>query len=459
MDASSGALDANRSLSRTWKKVMTDKRNERLWIIIAAAIIVRLVAALYLGDRVVALPGTYDQISYHTLAFRVLDGHGFTFETQWWPITAAGEPTAHWSFLYTLFLTVVYRLFGTHPLIARLIQAALVGFLQPLLAFLLGRRLAGERVGIVAALLTGFYAYFIYYAGALMTEPFYMTGILAALYMTLRLGEGQGGRQRTMLVIGLGLTSGVVILLRQLFLFFVPLLVLWWWWMSYRESRQVPIRHTIIVCAVIVVMIVPFTIYNYARFDQFVLLNTNAGYAFFWANHPIYGTQFEPILPPEMGSYEELIPPELRHLNEAALDRALLERGLGYVREDPGRYLLLSLSRIPSYFMFWPSAESGLISNVARLASFGLLWPFMVVGAGQALWRARRGVMPGGAVILLLLFASSYTAMHLLSWALIRYRLPVDAVMLVLAAAAIVEILGWLPHPAFRGRAISLPEH
>jgi hypothetical protein len=38
------------------------------------------------------------------------------------------------------------------------------------------------------------------------------------------------------------------------------------------------------------------------------------------------------------------------------------------------------------------------------------------------------------------LVAALYTAIHLLSWALIRYRLPVDAVMVIFAGSAVVDI-------------------
>ena len=31
-----------------------------------------------------------------------MTSHGFTFATDWWPATRVGEPTAHWSFLYTI---------------------------------------------------------------------------------------------------------------------------------------------------------------------------------------------------------------------------------------------------------------------------------------------------------------------------------------------------------------------
>jgi hypothetical protein len=109
---------------------------------------------------------------------------------------------------------------------------------------------------------------------------------------------------------------------------------------------------------VLIIFIFPFSVYNYARFHRFVLLNTNAGYAMYWANHPFYGTRFVPIL-----SYEEyynLIPPELVSLDEAAMDQALLRLGLHFIVDDPKRYLLLSLSRIPIYFEFWPSSGDGI---------------------------------------------------------------------------------------------------
>ncbi len=109
---------------------------------------------------------------------------------------------------------------------------------------------------------------------------------------------------------------------------------------------------------------------------------------------------------------------------------------------DPLRYLKLSLSRIPVYFMFWPSHESGFVSNLARVVSFGVLWPFMLYGLVRSFifrpWSFIR--LLADNAFLLQLFALVYTAIHLLSWALIRYRLPVDAVLLVFAALAIMDL-------------------
>jgi hypothetical protein len=43
---------------------------------------------------------------------------------------------------------------------------------------------------------------------------------------------------------------------------------------------------------------------------------------------------------------------------------------------------------------------------------------------------------------LLWLFMLFYTAIHVLSWALVRYRLPVDAILMLFAGLALWEL--WL---------------
>lgn len=444
------------------------KTRKLLVIIIAVSVLFRIAAAFYMGDEVTNLPGTNDQISYHTLALRVIDGHGFSFGEGWWPVTAADAPTAHWSFIYTLFLTLVYTLFGTDPMAARLIQAILVGIIQPLLVFSIGSTLFNESVGLVSAAITAVYVYFIYYAAALMTEPFFICAVLAVILLALSLvrilGEKPAGYSPMRILLQsavFGLLLGCTVLLRQVFLMFVPLLFLWMLWVLRKAHFLKAIGVLTISGVMVTTMVLPITYYNYTRFNKFVLLNTNAGYAFFFANHPIYGTHFEPILPAEMGHYDDLVPTELRQLDEAALDQALLARGIRFVIEDPLRYLLLSASRIPVFFMFWPSSESGIISNLSRVGSFGLFWPFMVYGTALTLFSKERKFRLTSPVSLLLAFSAAYIAIHIFSWALIRYRLPVDAVMIIFAGLALVHIYQRIregtKHEAIQSESVNPP--
>ena len=438
-----------------------ERKNYVLLGIIAGAVLLRLGAASLLGNPVVALPGITDQVSYHALASRLEGGYGFTFDIGWWPYTAAGEPTAHWSYLYTLFLAGIYAIIGIHPLVARIIQAVLGGILMPLFAYRIARQVFRhlpdvQIISLIAAAWIALYGYFIYYAAALMTETFYIIGILWTLGCALRIQnqasieEDKKTSVKPGLWIELGLALGFTAMLRQVFILFIPFLFVWLLWVflhrtSQSESparRAFPelLRGGLICAAVLVLLIAPITLYNYSQFNQFVLLNTNAGFAFFWGNHPVYGDHFVPILTPDMGSYQALIPEELRSLNEAALDQDLLKLGIGFIISDPIRFIKLSITRIPAYFMFWPSISSSLPSNLTRVLSFGLALPFMILGI--AIWvqdvkKRHFWAVPG---VLLLLFMVVYSAIHLLSWALIRYRLPVDAVGLVFAARGLYWI-------------------
>jgi hypothetical protein len=434
-----------------------------LAIILLLAVLVRVGSALFQGEAVETLPGVYDQVSYDSLARRVVEGHGFSFGEDHWPATRAGEPTAHWSFLYTLYLAGVYALFGAHPLIARLIQAVIAGLLHTWLAWRIGRRLFGNSAGLIAAALSAFYIYFFYYAGSLITEPFYLTCVLWVFDVTLRLAAdhpraSQQPNQRWKQWLELGLAVGVTALLRQLFLLFVPFLYLWLWWQLAQPHRSTsndepwwqrwlkPIGGFVVATLLIALLIAPWTVRNYRAFGTLVPLNTNAGYVFFWGNHPIYGTHFIGILPADGPSYYQLIPKELLPLNEAKLDQALLKLGLQFIKDDPRRYLLLSVSRVQEYFKFWPSADSGRVSNLARVGSFGLMLPFMLYGLYLTLVvRLRTYTTEQRATLFLLcLFMVVYTSIHLLTWTLIRYRLPVDTLLLLFAAVGLLHIFSRL---------------
>jgi hypothetical protein len=194
---------------------------------------------------------------------------------------------------------------------------------------------------------------------------------------------------------------------------------------------------------VLVISIVPFTLRNTAAYGQFLLLNSNAGYAMFSAQHPMHGTEFR-----EFDAAP--IPDELVGQNEAQLDKELMQRGIGFVLAEPGRYLMLSLSRVVDYFEFWPTPDTALLNNVGRVGSIGLLLPFMLIGLWLALRHGGPRSMGGwrafaqSPLALISLFMLVYSVLHIFTWAMPRYRLPVDAVALPLAALAIASVVNWL---------------
>lgn len=392
-----------------------------LILIILGAILLRVPPALYMGDEVTVLPGIHDQVSYDALAQSLLAGQGYSFPQKWYPFTPADTPTAHWSFAYPLYLAGVYAIVGYHPLVARLLQGTISSVLICSLIYLIGRRVMDEMTGLVAAGIAAIYGYFIYYNVALMTETYFIVCVLLALHLSLELKEKPTlGRW-----VGLGLTLGAATLLRQTILIFVPFLLTW----LFIELKNGPVRwwQFSIPIVVMTLMIAPWTIRNYVVYQEFLPLNSNVGYALYASNNPHLGTDWrnENIVVP--------IPEELSGQNEAQMNNALTQKGVEFILADPGRYIWLTLDKSLEYFKFWPSEESSIISNLTRVLSFGLFLPFMLLGLylSRSRWRS---------FAVLYLFIVVHTGIHLLSWPAPRYRLPVDAVLMVFAGLTLIEL-------------------
>jgi len=398
------------------------KNKQLLTLILVAALLIRIPIALLMGDSVTVLPGIHDQVSYDALARSLMDGRGYSFTEKWYPFTPAFTPTAHWSFIYPPYLAGIYAVAGYHPLVARLVQAMLGGALICFLIYLIGRRVADEATGLVGAALAAVYGYFVYYNAALMTETFFMALVLLSLYLGLEVKEKPTAARWALL----GLTLGLAGLLRQTVLLFVPFLLFWLFWELKKDGIRW--RYFLIPIAVIILIIAPWSIRNYLVFDQFLLLNSNAGYALYASNNPNLGSDWrnELVVVP--------VPEELAGQNEAQLDRALTKKGIEFILADPERYLRLTLDKSLEYFKFWPSSDSSQISNLNRVLSFGLYLPFMLFGLWLSLARWR-------SFAVLYLFIVIHTGIHLLSWPAPRYRLTVDAVLMVFASLAVIELV------------------
>ena len=296
---------------------------------------------------------------------------------------------------------------------------------------------------LLSALLAAVYLFFVMFSASLMTETFYISALLwslergLALQQSLR-SEHSTGRQVLIIGLGLGAALGVATLLRQSILPWAPVMGLWLLWRGWRHGKLgAAFQAMMLAAAIVIACILPFTLRNYNVYDEFLLLNSNAGYAMYSAQHPMHGTSFR--------EYEAAsLPAGLGNLNEAQLDKELMRRGLDFILADPGRYALLSLSRVRDYFEFWPTPDAPLVSNIGRVLSIGLFLPFMLYGIWLAVRNPvtspARSLLHGEDVAFLLLFIAFYSLLHILTWAMARYRLPVDAVALPFAALALLDL-------------------
>ena len=271
-----------------------------LLAIITVAVLLRVGVAIYLGDTT---PPGKDETSYAVLAERLATGHGYSFPVAWYPFAEAGAPTSHWSFLYTGIAAAVFAAVGAHPLVLRLLQAVICGLLMPWLTYRLTRRIFPQSdrqraLPLLAALLAAVYAYFVLYGAMVQTEAFFICVVLWSLERSLALDARLAEPTRPGLVwaaLALGLSLGAATLLRQSILPWAPVLFLWLLFTGWRSRRLrgALSRSQCWPPSCCVLCIAPFTLRNLRVYGDFLLLNSNSGYAMYSAQHPMHGTHFQ----------------------------------------------------------------------------------------------------------------------------------------------------------------------
>lgn len=417
--------------------VRTFLRRYALLLILGSALVARVAATLFLGNSVSGLSGAHDEITYSMLGQRFAAGYGMTFPTDWYPWIRANTPQSYFSYTMSLFLAAIYGGFGYSPLIARLI-VGLLSLLIVWLTYLIARRLFTERIALLASAIAAGYPYLIFYGVTLVTETPFTLALLLALYWALQIQTESCFRIVPWLCLSGSLA--LMVLLRMAAIFFVPFLLLWLWLTMQQPRRP---HHFYLPLLVLVVAIAPLTLRNYWLWGQFNLSEAQFGHVFWNGNHPDQQWDFHPyrVFP---------IPPEvLTSGNDIVITHQLLQLGVQHVISEPLRFLFVTLARLRELFTFWPTADSGRLANLLRLCSFGWLAPLAAVGviANLPRWRA---LAP------LYLFLLLHTGIYAVTWAMIRYRMPMEPFLIIFGAYTLVTIYDRWIAPRLQQRYTSM---
>jgi len=396
-------------------------RKNPLPIVLIVAFSTRMLAAVILGNEVSGPSGAHDEISYSMLAQRVVSGHGLTYPWDWYPWISADSAQSYYSIAISLFYAAVYALFGYQPLIARIItgllSTAVVGII-----FVLTRRLFNVNVAAWAGLIAALYAYLIFYGITLVTE----TPFILALLTSILLGYQVRERPTPSKWFLLGAALSISLLLRMAVIFYLPLLLAWTILSMAPNQRREQLKWTAAPLLIITLALAPITYRNYVLWDSFMLLESQFGHVFWNGNHPGHEGDFHP--------YQTFpIPEDVIALdNDARITSELLSRGIDNVMSDPSHFVLLTITRVRELFTFWPTHDSSSLANALRVSSFGIMFPIALIGVVRT--RSRwRDLLP------LYVFMAVHIGVYSITWTMIRYRLPVDAILIIFAAVVLSD--------------------
>jgi len=207
-----------------------------------------------------------DGFFFHWVGKAVADGHGYVNPAELF-FKGHSVATATHPPLYTLAIAAATKLGITGDEAQRSL-GCLFGAGTIALIGVLGRRVAGEGVGLVAAAIAAVYPLLIAADGALMSETLYGLLIALAILAAYRLRDEPSARRAVVL----GGVIGLAALTRPEALLLLPLVTLpRWRWFG-------------LACVAAALVVLPWTVRNWSAFDRPVLISTNDGVTLAGAN-------------------------------------------------------------------------------------------------------------------------------------------------------------------------------
>lgn len=341
-------------------------------------------------------------------------GNGFVYNGSLTPAVDRGP-------IYPFILAGIFFLTGgVHAAAVQVFQAFCLGFTS-FLAFLIGRKLINEKVGMAAALLCAFHPMLVWYTARIWIETVH-TLLVALVCLAIILCYERPTMLRAFWA---GIAFGIAILTKSILILFPVVFAI----LLALKYKKESIRSVVLMLAVILVVVSPWTVRNYGVSKAFVPVHVSLGLNLmqgdavgeYWARMPfstielwfkgrdktdstLAGTQFTPTDP----------------RGDRLLAVASFRQGLSH----PLFFMKRSLI---NFLTLWYLSESKLKSLFLMILEFPLL--IYTVIASVRLWKESGLARP---MILLVIY---YVVIHslIIGWA--RYSVPIVPLCLILTAS------------------------
>jgi 4-amino-4-deoxy-L-arabinose transferase-like glycosyltransferase len=287
-----------------------------------------IVLAVILRAAVLSVPlrQTSDSEWYYQRAIGLANGNGYN---------EGGVLTAFWPVGWPGALAALFHLTGPSVLSGQIFNIVLAA-LVCLLISAVGSNLFGRATGNLAALLIAIFPNQIAYTPALLTEIFYEVLLLSSVYLLMF------GRARDGLLAGI--IFGVATLTKAQTLILPGFLLLWTFlarptWAALRKA-------VVLGCAVylmLALVVLPWSYRNWTVFHEIIPVSTNGGWTLLTGNNPEANGGYTP---------DTVLAEGINHnaADQVAMDKLAHDRAIGWIKTNPGRFLLLMPRK---FFQLW----------------------------------------------------------------------------------------------------------
>jgi 4-amino-4-deoxy-L-arabinose transferase-like glycosyltransferase len=388
-------------------------------------------------ERLSIVPFQYES---GNIAFALATGKGFSS-----PLRVDTGPTAWLTPVYPAIVAGFFKLFGTYTF-ATFEATALLNILFSALTcipiYFAGKRVGGIGVGALAAWLWAIFP-------AAVMIPFEwvwdtsLSALLGATILWATLWIADSPRSRDWLLYGT--LWGFTLMTNPSLGSLLPFLLGWMAWRA-RGKNSAWLRQSMMALALVVLACLPWTIRNYRVFHTLVPLRSTLGLQVWLGNNPYYIHEWGAWLHPIDNSEERA---KFIAMGEIPYMREKFRLGLQYMHRFPRRVAELSWQKFVATWLGtahpvrdFKDARQFLVRVVEvsnDIVSLGVL-------AGIVTLLARRNpfAFPLASV------PAVYPLLYYVTIPLLRYRHPIDPIIILLTAIGIARIFPrriWPLHP------------
>jgi hypothetical protein len=368
-----------------------------LFAILFAGFTLRIAAALIVPDQSANLP---DAIFYRE-AGKLL-----------WATGQLGNP--YWMPLYPALVAV------TGPGWTQLfIDISLSTAMIWLVYELANAIFADKQTAFLAAVFTAIYPTFIFFSIVGLTETLFMALLVAAYICWYRNAY-----------VAAAILSVLSILTRPIIDPLTPLLVVYFSLAIQKLSIKAALKNLAIYAGIYCVLMAPWWLHNYNAYGSFVRLNLGSGDALYSANNPFNQTGgMDKNMRVNAAAFYKITDPIAR-------DEALRNAAFNYIQENPTRFVIQAFKRLQRFWYPWPHTQE-YSANIYKVISLCSFVPVLLMALVFLILEGRvyfRRIAP------LLLFIAYLTSVHMVFPGSLRYRLPLEPFLIILAAAGTIQL-------------------
>ncbi len=362
-----------------------------------------------LGDQMRYLREVRNLVYHGTFAISLEDG-----------------PTAFDGPGYAFFLVPFLKWFGELRMpgavaVAQAVLSILTAWMIGQITYRITGRICAARIALFWWCL---YPFAVFYSAYLLSETLYTAFVVASIWCAYFFVRHLGPRSAIALGVVLGLTSLTRPTINGAipFLFLAILAARW-------DERRKALKGLVLAGVALSLVLSPWIIRNYVVFGKILPGSTQVGRMLFLANNP--DNETGGVLIPRDANPPDRRPDE----SELEYNNRLGKLAKEFIRENPGQFLKLVGMRFYQFWRLTPMYEtfSSVLTNTVCFLSFLPLF----VGALYGMWLLRhrfRILLPILAVVL-----STY-AIHLVFGVSLRYRFPIESLLVPPAAYAVSRL-------------------